>query len=441
MPDLALAADHEAFHRQRFQSHRAIGMQARGRDPDLGAQAQFAAVGEARGRVDHHHRRAQRVDEPACGGLVRGGDDFGMVGGVPAHVVDRLRQVVDHAHGDDQVEELGRIVVLARRRCVGQQRPGRRIAADLDPARAQRRAGRGQEPRRDVGVHQQRLQRIAHARPRGLAVEQQPQRQLLVGGAVHVQVAHALVVLDHRHARVLGDEPDQALATARDGQVDDVVELQQLEHGLAAQVGDQGEHGRIQARLADGPLQGRGDRGVGVDRLRAAAQDHAVAGLDAQRRRVGGHVRARLVDHGDDAQRHAHALDPDAVGAGLAAGDLADRVRQRGDLAQRPGDAGQARGIQGQAIEHRAARSPCAGGLEVARVGGEDGVGVVLQRPRHRHEQRVLGHAVQLRERLRGVAATQCLFPDSAGFGHCLSLAFRPGRKMWIDCRQAATAL
>ena len=42
--------------------------------------------------------------------------------------------------------------------------------------------------------------------------------------------------------------------------------------------------------------------------LRAAAQDHGIAGLQAQRARVGGHIGSALVDDADHAERHAYAL-------------------------------------------------------------------------------------------------------------------------------------
>jgi len=104
-------------------------------------------------------------------------------------------------------------------------------------------------------VHQQRFQRVAGTGPRHLAIDQQAQGQARIGAGVHEQVAHALVVLDHRHARVFGHEADQALATARDGQVDDVGELQQFQHGLAREVFDHGQHRRIQAGFGDGAAQ------------------------------------------------------------------------------------------------------------------------------------------------------------------------------------------
>ena len=60
--------------------------------------------------------------------------------------------------------------------------------------------------------------------------------------------------------------------------------------------------------------------------VRAAAQDHGVAGLERQRAGVGGDVRPALVDHADDAERHPHALDGHAVRPRPGFGDLADRI-------------------------------------------------------------------------------------------------------------------
>ena len=261
-------------------------------------------------------------------------------------------------------------------------------------------------------MHQQRLQRVADARARYLAVEQQPQREIQVGAGIDEQVADAFVVLDHRHARVLGDETDQALATARDGEVDEVGELQQLDHRLAAQVLDQGQRGIGQACFAQRALQRGGDGGIRMDRLAAAAQDHAVAGLQAQGRGIGRDVGARLVDHRDHAQRHAHALDDDAVGARLAARDQAHRVRQIRDFTQSVGDVAETLRIELQAVEHRGGDAFLLRREHVLRVGGEDVVGIALQCVRHPPQQRVLCGRRQLRDGLCGVAAGAGLGSD-----------------------------
>ena len=82
----------------------------------------------------------------------------------------------------------------------------------------------------------------------------------------------------------------------------------------------------------------RGQHGVRVRRRGRAAQHDRVAGLQAQRGGVDGHVRPRLVDDGDDAERHAHLAHVEPVGQPVAVDDLADGVGQRGDRAHRVGD-------------------------------------------------------------------------------------------------------
>ena len=62
---------------------------------------------------------------------------------------------------------------------------------------------------------------------------------------------------------------------------------------------------------------------------RRAAQHDRVAGLDRQRGRVHRHVRARLVDDRDHAERHAHLAQLEPVGERARVELLADRVGQR----------------------------------------------------------------------------------------------------------------
>jgi len=50
---------------------------------------------------------------------------------------------------------------------------------------------------------------------------------------VDVDVADALVVLDDRDTRVLGDVADEALAAARNAKIDQLVELDEICDGLA----------------------------------------------------------------------------------------------------------------------------------------------------------------------------------------------------------------
>ena len=64
-PDLTVALDDPLGRRQLGQGHRAAGVQLLGRDADLGAEAELAAVGEAGARVDHDGGRVDLGGEPA----------------------------------------------------------------------------------------------------------------------------------------------------------------------------------------------------------------------------------------------------------------------------------------------------------------------------------------------------------------------------------------
>ena len=105
MPHLPCPAQHETLDGQRLGAHRPVRVQPGGGDADFGAESQFAAVTEARRGVDHHHGRTDRLHEALRGGLVAGGDDLGVVGAVAADVRQGVFQTVDHAYGEDKVEE------------------------------------------------------------------------------------------------------------------------------------------------------------------------------------------------------------------------------------------------------------------------------------------------------------------------------------------------
>ena len=125
----------------------------------------------------------------------------------------------------------------------------------------------------------------------------------------------------------------EALAAARHDHVDAVGHAgEHVADGGAIGRRHQLDAGLRQARGAQARDQAGVDRGARVVALAAAAQDRRVAGLEAQRAGVAGHVRPALVDDADDAERHAHALDPQAVRARPLRDHRADRIRQRRDL-------------------------------------------------------------------------------------------------------------
>ena len=178
---------------------------------------------------------------------------------------------------------------------------------------------------------------------------------------VDIDVADAFEMREDRHARLALHARDQALAAARHDDVDGAVEARQhLADGGA--VGRRHELDRVLGQA--GRLQALDQAGMdgarGIERIRAAAQDHGVAGLQAQRAGIGGHVGAALVDHADDAERRAHALDVQAVRPVPCGDHLADRIGQRGDRRDAVGHGRDARRRRASAGRGRPAAAPAA---------------------------------------------------------------------------------
>ncbi len=340
-----------------------------------------------------------------------------MVGGIAADVRDGRIEVIHHPHGQHQIQELGGVIRIGGCVATRQQRLRSRVGAQLHAALAERLCHARQERFGHIAVHQQGLQRIAGRRTTALSVHQQIDGIAEVGAGIHEQVADTLVVLDHRHPRMFGNEADQAFAAARNRQIDQFMQLQQFQHRFSAQVGQHGHRRRWHAIGLERARQRLGDGCVGMDRFGATAQDHAIAGLQAQRSRFGGHVRARLIDHCDHTQRHAYLLHADAVWTHIVAGDLADGIGQRGDLTHGFGHREQACRVQRQAVEHGAANALVARGGEVTCITGKDQPGIHFQRLCHGQQQRAAGRTVEAGNVLGRVTAGTRLRFDVAHRG------------------------
>ena len=133
-----------------------------------------------------------------------------------------------------------------------------------------------------------------------------------------------------------------------------------------------------------------GDGLVRVQRFRAAAQDAGVAGFEAQPGGVGGHVRARLVDDADHAERHAHAADLDAARAAPTLGDHADRIGQLGDLLEPSGHLLDRLFAQCEPIDERRVAALRPGVLDVGAVRFAQLRDVHADLGRHRTQRLVL---------------------------------------------------
>ena len=232
---------------------------------------------------------------------------------------------------------------------------------------------------------------VAGAGALDLGVDEQRLGECEVGGAVDVDEADALVVLDDRDRGVLGDETDERLAAAGDEAVDEVVELEERVERGAVGRGDELDGGRGQAGGGEGLGDQGGEGGVAVEGLLAAAQDGGVTGFQAQRGAVDGDVRPRLVDDADHADGHAELADDDAVGAGGALQFGADGVGQGDDLAHALGHLADAGVVEGETVEQRGGEAGGAAGVEVLGVGGEEGRDGGFDLLGERGERAVLG--------------------------------------------------
>ena len=186
---------------------------------------------------------------------------------------------------------------------------------------------------------------------------------------------------------MLGDEADEPLTTARDDQVDEVVELQQLDKFSSVRRGEDlnragretGTCERIGDHLTDGE--------IGVLGLGATLEEDGVPGADGECSSVARDVRAGFVDDGDDAQRHANTGDAEAVGADGALGDLANGIGLACYLAHSSCHARNPCRVEREPVEHRRIHALGHCLIEVAlvrrkqqRLVGEQGRGDRLQR-------------------------------------------------------------
>ena len=334
-------------------------MELLGRDADLGAQAKLTAVGEARAGIGVYGRSIDRIQEALAGDLVLGNDGLGMHGAIAVDVRDGLVLIGHdlHAHLERQVLAApvllgcGNVVVALGKPGVGTRSAGGLVTVNQHAVIMQHGNDCGQEAIGNGTVDQQRLGSVAHAHALRLGVDNNVERLVKVGGFMHVDMAVARARLDHRHQRLAHAALNQARAAARNEHVDDTAELHELAGGLA--VGGL-DHRYGLAREALGLQrigQQLGNHGARVIGQRAAAQNAGVAGADADARGVGRHVGARLVDHGDQAQRHAHAGEVHAARKHAVVEHTTDRIGQLGEFLQAGGHALDALGRQQQTVE------------------------------------------------------------------------------------------
>src|SRR5262245_9100379 len=112
-PDLSRAAHAILEAGELLDADRPARMEAAGGDPDLGAEAELAAVGELGRGVVQHNGGIDLAQELFGRALVLGDDGLGVVRAVALDMRDCTVDAVDHLGRDDGVEILGRPVLLA----------------------------------------------------------------------------------------------------------------------------------------------------------------------------------------------------------------------------------------------------------------------------------------------------------------------------------------
>ncbi len=215
-------------------------------------------------------------------------------------------------------------------------------------------------------------------------------------------MADAFIVLDHRDFRIGHHGADQILAAARDNQIDIIFQLQQLVDQCVIFKLDDLHRVRRHARLGAGFAQHRADRLIGMMRFTAAAQDHRIAGLETECRRIGGDVRAGFVDDTDDAQRYAHPPHLEAVGTAPHLDHFAHRVGQRDDLAQPLSHRLHPAWVERDAVEHGARHAVGLGEFEIFLVLCDQEVAPGFQLLGHQQQGAILLCRRQWRQLARG---------------------------------------
>ena len=350
--DVPVALDHVLEGAQLAQPDRPARVQLLGRVADLGAHAELAAVGEARRGVDVDAGRVDAALEGARRGAlsrVTIASEWPEPWALTCSIASSTESTTPTAS-------------ISARNSVSQSSSvaSASVAASASPASARvRPSTRSSTPGLAQGAAATRgrnagatsactssVSAALHTPGRWvLALRTIRSRRVEVGARVDVDVAVARGRVDDRHRRdpfsaAFSPSPPRGMIRSTTPVLGG-----QLGELLAPAAGDER---RARPRAGRPPsAASRGDRGehrVGVRGRRGAAQHDRVARLQAQRGGVDRHVRARLVDDGDDAERHAHLAHVEAVGQAPAVDDLADRVGQRGDRAH--------------AVGHRARRAP-----------------------------------------------------------------------------------
>ena len=191
-----------------------------GGDADLGAEAEFAAVGKLGRGVGWRWRcPVWREIPPAAFFSSSAMMPSVWARAVAVDMVNRLFRAIDNLEREDGVEVFGFPVVLGGRLNAWVQRANRFIATQFTTQRGQFVHQCRDQPQSGA-VYQQGLQRAADAGPAHLGIGNDVQGHGAIGRGMNIEMIITIQVGQDRNPRIGLDSRHQALAATRDHQVD-----------------------------------------------------------------------------------------------------------------------------------------------------------------------------------------------------------------------------
>src|SRR6185437_12195121 len=149
-------------------------------------------------------------------------------------------------------------------------------------------------------MKQQMLDRVADRAPgiAGLGINAHATDFVLnrIHLRIDIDVAIAGEMLQDGNCRILHDRADQALAAARNDQIDVSIELEQMWNERSISRLDKLHRSRIDLRVAQGITDNASNRTIGIERFLAAAQDDGIAALKTQRRSIARYIWPAFVE-------------------------------------------------------------------------------------------------------------------------------------------------
>ncbi len=284
----------------------------------------------------HQDRGIDFVEEffDRCG--IFGDDGFGVVRGIVLDMGDGFVHIGNDFHGNDRVFIFGAPVLFGGRPGRGDHLADGVVAADFAALFDQRVDDGLEVGRDDFLVDEQGFGGAADAGAAHLGVGDHADSDIEIGAFVDIDVDQPFEMGKDRDAGLGLDAAHQALAAAGDDNVDGATKaLEHFSHGRSICRWDDldgvfGQAGGLEA-LDEACVDGaRGMKAVGP-----TAQDHGIAGLEAQRAGVCGHVGAGLENYADQAKRRAHTGDVEPIGALPIGNDRSDRIGEIGNRFER----------------------------------------------------------------------------------------------------------